>query len=163
MSSQERDLVWREIGRIGTCMMVTLDGRDVRARPMVGTADREENRVWFVAHRSDSRHHEIARDPRVCLAYADLVANTYLALQGTAEIVDDRGRLRALWMPSLDQWFEGGPDDEDAVLVAFTPDVAEVWEEPNTDIVTALEMLTSAAADKRLIGENRKVRMSRRR
>lgn len=162
MSTHERDLVWREIGRIGTCMLVTHDGREIRARPIVGTADRESNHVWFIARRTDHTESAIAADPRVCLAYSDTSANTFVAVSGRAEVVDDREQLRALWTAVLDAWFENGADDEDAVLIAVTPDTAEVWDEPNADIVTALEMLTAADHDGvPPIGENRTVRMSR--
>lgn len=164
MSTDERDLVWREIGRIGTCMVVTLDGREITARPMVGIADREANRVWLIAHRNDNLEAAMAADSRVCLTYADVAANIFVSLSGHAEAVNDRTRMRALWTASLDAWFDDGADDEQAVLIAVIPETAEVWDEPNADIVAALEMLTATAVEAQPpIGENRKIRMSRRR
>lgn len=52
MSHDELDLIWREVGRIATCMMVTTDGRKIRSRPMVGTADRPAN-THLVRHQPD--------------------------------------------------------------------------------------------------------------
>ena len=48
---QARATIWRCVGRIGTCMMVTVVGSTVRARPMRGLARPDENVIWFAADR----------------------------------------------------------------------------------------------------------------
>jgi general stress protein 26 len=161
MSTDELDLVWREISRIGTCMMITHDQGTIRARPMVGTADRSDNTIWFIANRNQHKDDEIAADPRVCLAYVDTGTNTYVSVSGEGAVVDDRAKMKELWTTSVDAWFEGGPDDPQAVLIAVRPDMAEYWDNPNSDLIVALKMLTASKthSEPPAIGENRKVDM----
>jgi general stress protein 26 len=161
MGTDENDLVWREISRIATCMMITNDQGTIRARPMVGTADRDSNTIWFVSNRSHHKDQEIAADPRVCLAYVDTESNTYVSVSGRAKVSEDREKLKELWTPSVDAWFQGGPEDPQAILIAVTPELAEVWDNPGSDLVVALKMLTASVTDNEPpnIGEHRKVSM----
>lgn len=161
MSGDQHDLVWREIDRIETCMMVTYDGENMRSRPMAGTADRPGNTIWFVTNRSAHKDDELARDSRVNLAYADVSKNTYVSISGHARLSDDRAKLRELWTTAIDAWFKGGPEDPAALLIAVTPQSAEVWNNPSSDIVVALKMLTASAthSEPPKIGETVKVEM----
>lgn len=161
MNRDELDMIWREIGRIGTCMMVTHDGTMMRARPMTGTADRPANTIWFVTNRNAHKDDEIAAQPDVCLAYADMSKNTFLSVTGRARLSDDRAKLGELWTTAVDAWFKGGPEDPEALIIAVTPASAEVWDSPSSDLVVALKMLTASASGTQPphIGENRKVDM----
>lgn len=161
MSRDEHDMVWKEIGRIETCMMITHDGEIIRARPMVGKADRDANTIWFVANRSQHKDNEVEANPQVCLTYADTAKNTYVSLSGLASISEDRAKLKELWSSYVDAWFKGGPDDPEAILLAVHPERAEYWDNPNSDLIVALKMLTASATDSEppKMGENRKVEM----
>ena len=161
MSRDELDMVWKEIGRIETCMMITHDGEQMRARPMVGSADRAANTIWFITNRSSHKDNEIMDDPHVCLAYADVSKNTYVSVSGRARLSDDRAKLKELWTSSVDAWFKGGPEDPEALLIAIQPENAEVWDNPSSDLVVALKMLTASATDDEppSIGKNSKVAM----
>ena len=145
MSSDDLDLVWREIGRIGTCMLITVRAEGISARPMLGSADRPENAIWFVGNRE--RHDDaVAGDPRVCLTYADIAQNVFVAVAGEARIDEDRTKLRKVWMSEMDAWFDDGPDDPAALLVRVTPQIGEYWDNPNSDFMIALQMLTASDA-----------------
>lgn len=97
----------------------------------------------------------------MCLAFSDISNNTYVSVSGQAALTDDRAKLRELWTTSVDAWFKGGPEDPEALLIAVTPHNAEVWDNPSSDLVVALKMLTASAtgAEPPPIGENRKVEM----
>ncbi|ORE95475.1 putative general stress protein [Stappia sp. 22II-S9-Z10] len=144
MMDDDVERVWREIGRIETCMMITLDGESVRCRPMVGTPDPEAGTIWFVTRRSDHKDCELRADPRVCLAYVDPRTGTYVSISGTADVLSDRSRLRDVWTPSIDAWFGEGPDDPEAVLLAVHPECAEYWDNASPNLLVALEALTAA-------------------
>ena len=160
MANHQDDMVWAQIGRIGTCMMVTHDAGAVRARPMVGTTDRDAHAIWFITNRKHHKDDEILSDPRVCLAYADQSRNTYVSVSGHGEVVRDETKLRELWNVAIDAWFDDGAEDPDAVLVKVTPQMAEYWDSPSSDVVVALKMLTASARNERPdLGENRKVDM----
>ncbi|MBJ3774592.1 pyridoxamine 5'-phosphate oxidase family protein [Acuticoccus mangrovi] len=159
MTTEDLELVWQEISRIETCMMITHDSGAIRARPMVGTPDRQANMIWFVASRENHKDEEVAADPRICLTYADPGSNTYVSVSGRGAVVTDRSKLEALWTPSIDAWFEGGPEDPDAILIGVRPEMAEYWDNPNSDLIVALKMLTTTSDEAPAIGDNRKVVM----
>lgn len=160
MSEEYADRIWTEIETIKTCMMVTHAGSDFRARPMVGTAERDNDRISFIANKKHTKDEEIVADPRVCLTYVDENRNTYVSISGEARVVKDRERLRALWNDSVDAWFDGGPDDPDAILIEVTPEGAEFWDNPNSDIIVALKTLTAAHTSGRPdMTEHAKVRL----
>ncbi|WP_162409229.1 pyridoxamine 5'-phosphate oxidase family protein [Acuticoccus sediminis] len=145
MTKDEIDLVWREISRIETCMMVTQDGSLVRARPMVGVADRSAGTIWFVTSRADHKDDQLRRDPRVCLSYVDTERKTYVSVSGKASLLSDRQKIEELWTPNIEAWFDRGPDDPAALLIAVRPEVAEVWDDPNAELIGALELLTASS------------------
>lgn len=160
MSTEQLDLVWREIDRIETCMMVTHDAGTIRARPMVGRADRPAKTIWFISNRTRHKDDEVAADPSVCLTYADVARNTYLSISGKAMLSDDRAKLRELWSTGVDAWFKDGPDDPDAILIAVRPESAEYWDNPNSDLLVAVRTLTASGTDQPAqVGENRKIEM----
>lgn len=147
MVADDIDHVWREISRIETCMMTTQGGRAMRARPMLGTADRTSQRIWFISDRSFPQEAGLCRDPRVCLTYVDPRGDTFLSVSGRAEMMDDRDKLRELWRPVIDAWFEGGPEDPAVRLIAVHPEVAELWSDPpSSELFDALDTLTARSA-----------------
>lgn len=55
--------------------------------------------------------------------------STYASLSGSATIVRDRDRVRALWSESFRPWFPDGPDQRDLALVRVDPQVGEYWDQ----------------------------------
>ncbi len=147
MTRENVDHVWREISRIETCMMATHDGTVLRARPMVGAADREAGTIWFITTRSDHSNQELERDPRVCLAYVDAATQTFVSVSGEASLSSDRRKIEDLWTPSVDACFDGGPEDPAALLIAVRPVLAEFWDDPHADLMAALDLLTAGHGD----------------
>lgn len=70
---------------------------------------------------------EIEHDSHVELGYADPKSYRFISMSGTAEIIRDVDKKRALWLAELERWFEGGPENEDIVLIKVAPDVVEYW------------------------------------
>ena len=68
---------------------------------------------------------KLAGDPRTLLESQD--SGRYLAIWGSAEVVNDRERLRRLWRAPLQEWFREGTDDPDLRLLAFKPHSAVLW------------------------------------
>ena len=56
-------------------------------------------------------------------------------LTGTARVVRDADKIRALWSPRLERWFPKGLDDPDLALLEVRIDKAEYWDEPHEENV----------------------------
>ena len=55
--------------------------------------------------------------------------NRYIWASGTASIVEDPTRLKALWHGGYLQWLPGGPDDPSVTLIKVAVEEAEYRDE----------------------------------
>ena len=88
----------------------------VRSVPMARQEVEPDAEMWFIASR-DTRHvADIQAEPRVSLTFSS--RDSWVALTGRAEVVEDRAKLEELWNTFAEAWLPGGPDNPDAVLLA---------------------------------------------
>lgn len=157
-SARDTDRAWDLMKKIGFAMLVTRDGAKLRARPMSAYIERENNAVYFL---TDARHHkdeEIARNPEVNLSFADAGDQKYVSVSGTAEVSNDRARIKQLFSTPAKAWWDSAEDPNIRVL-KFTPDDAEFWDSPGT-VISYVKMAAAAVTGTRPeIGDNRKVAM----
>ncbi len=142
---------------VRVCMLVDSFQGGLRARPMaLNFDDDEDEALWFVTDTTSGKVDEVARSPKVCVSVQD--GQTYASVSGTAEIVDNRAKLKDIWNPFIDAWYPDGPDSPSVVLLKVTPEYGEYWKGDNK-LVAGAKMLIAAARDKRPdVGENAKVR-----
>lgn len=153
--------IWKSIGRIDDCMLVTHDKNQLRARPMHGLARENDNAIWFFTAQSSHKDDEIADQPDVCLSYCDSSSKTYVSLSGKIEITDDASQIEKLWNPGAQAYFPDGPRDPNIALLKFTPVSGEYWDAPSNPVVLAIQFIKSrVTGDKPVLGENAKVAMA---
>jgi general stress protein 26 len=68
-------------------------------------------------------------------------ADTWVAVAGRAEVVDDRAKARELWNAAVEAWFPDGPDDPNVVLLRVDGESAEYWDTPGGRVATALSLV----------------------
>lgn len=152
--------IWKNVERIGSCMMVTQAGSAIRARPMHGSARHEENAIWFFTSKSAPKDEEIRQNPEVCLCYSDVGSNTYISLSGAIEPDDSREKIRELWNPGAQAYFPAGPADPNVLLLKFSPHAGEYWDAPSNPVVIAVQFIKARVTGERAkLGENAKVMM----
>ena len=103
-------------------------------RPMVAV-DHEAEGLWFFVRTDSRKVVEIARDPRVTLAYADTSGQNYVSVQGRAELVEDRAKVEELWSEPLRTYFPDGLDDPHVALLRVEMETAEYWDSPSSFVV----------------------------
>ena len=157
-TARDTDRAWDLMKKIGFAMLVTRDGDRLRARPMSAHLERENNAIYFL---TDARHHkddEIARSPNVNLSFADAGDQNYVSVSGTADVSNDRARIRQLFSTPAKAWWNSAEDPNIRVL-KVTPDIAEFWDSPGT-VISYVKMAAAAVTGARPeIGDNRKVAM----
>lgn len=152
--------IWKSIGRIDDCMLVTRDKHALRSRPMRGLARENDNAIWFFTSKSSHKDDEIAVQPEVCLSYCDSASKTYVSLSGRIEITDDARLIADLWNPGAQAYFPAGPHDPDVALLKFTPASGEYWDAPSNPVLLAIQFIKAkVTGDKLSLGENAKVAM----
>src|SRR5512139_2632907 len=86
---------------IDFCMLTTIDGGQLRSRPMSTQQFEFDGDLWFFTRDNTHKADEVAKDPRVNVAYSKPDDNRYVSVSGTAEIVKDRAKMEELWSPIL--------------------------------------------------------------
>ncbi len=152
------DTIWNLAEKIGFCMLTTKASGELRARPMAAHAERLESAFYFLTDVNGHKDEEIAQEPQVCLAFADSKGQKYVSVSGSAEINNDRDRIKELWSTPAKAWWES-PDDPSIRVLKVTPSFAEYWDSPGT-IVSYIKMAAAAlSSTKPDMGNNEKVEM----
>ena len=136
-TAEAREKLWSMIKDIQTCMMVTDDGGDLRARPMVATQTEFDGTLWFFSRAGSHKVEEVQKDQKVCLTYAEPKSQDYVSLSGTARLDFDRAEIKKRWVESLRTWFPKGSDDPDIALLKVEVSKAEYWDAPSSTMLHA--------------------------
>ncbi|WP_203580412.1 pyridoxamine 5'-phosphate oxidase family protein [Microbacterium hibisci] len=125
-------------------MLTTRDAAgNLVSRPMSTRQMDDAGDIWFFTLAGTSKVAESQADPQhdVGLAYLDSKGHRYVSVAGRAEVVRDEAKMKELYSPSLDIWFEDGLDTPGIVLLRVTPVECEFWEPKHGKLVTAAGML----------------------
>lgn len=157
--AEARKKVLDMIQDIEVAMMVTMDeeGR-FRSRPMQAAACDPDGVLWFFTLAGSPKTGEVKEDERVLLAYADPGSNTFVSIHGSAVVVRDPAKQKALWSEPMRAWFPGGPDSAEVALLKVTSSGAEYWDAPSSTLVHAYGWIKAMTTGERpKIGNNDKV------
>jgi general stress protein 26 len=124
------------------CMFTTLSDKDeFSSRPM-GTAKVEEDgSIWFFTNEYSLKTKEISKENQVTLGYSNPATNTYVAVNGKAELVDDQAKKEAYFSAPIKAWFPDGVEDPRLILIKVEPISAEYWDSNSSKMVVAFNML----------------------
>lgn len=91
--------------------------------------------LTFLTHLSSQKVHEVARDPRVNVAFVSDKGDRYVSVSGTATVTHDPARMRKLWKATYRAWFPGGADDPDSAIFTVRIERIEYWDVPTNKLV----------------------------
>lgn len=140
--------------------MLTTEEPDgsLRSRPLATLQMDSDGQLWFFTSLSSAKVDEIAQHRQVNVSYCNLREQDYVSISGTAEIVQDRQKMRDLWTAWVEPWFPNGVEDPDLGLLKVTVDYAEYWDSPSSKTVRLAGLARAmASGDKSSLGKNRKV------
>lgn len=156
--NDDTERTWSLMQDIGFCMLSTRQGENIRARPMAAHVEPMENAIYFLTDAASAKDDEVESRPQVGLAFSDTGGQKYVSVSGTAEVSNDRERIRELWSTPAKAWWDS-PDDPDIRVLKVTPEFAEYWDSPGT-VVSYIKMMAAAVTSTRPdMGDNAKVRM----
>jgi general stress protein 26 len=143
--------------RIGLLTTVDAEGR-FHTRP-VQTLDFEgEEVLWFFTDRGSPKADELRHDVRVSLAYADPSKHAYVAVSGTATLIQDADKARKLWTIEQRAYYPDGPEDSRLALLRVQVERAEYWIAPGRlSYLLAAGRAALTGVPVAVIGENRKM------
>lgn len=77
------------------------------------------------------------------VTFSDPAKNTYVAVQGTARVLDDRARIAELWNPGAAAYFEG-EDDPQVRVLDVVAQYGEYWDGPHGRVGSAVQLVARA-------------------
>ncbi|WP_458095596.1 pyridoxamine 5'-phosphate oxidase family protein [Roseomonas sp. WA12] len=106
----------------------------IAARPMSNNGEVEyAGDSYFFALESTHTVGEIRRDPKVGLTFSagkSLLGKPgiFIAVEGTAELIQDKAAFREHWTTDLDRWFEQGADTPGLTLIKVHATRIHYWD-----------------------------------
>lgn len=153
----EKDLVKQEAidkikalaKEINICMFCTdLDHHPFATRPMALREVDDAGNLWFISAASSHKNAEIREDEQVQLIFSKPSASQFLSIYGQAAVYKDQEKIKSLWSPIANAWFERGKDDPDVTVLKVNPTAAYYWDTPDGKMVTLLKLATAAITGK---------------
>jgi len=158
MADKTNDIerTWALMEKIRFCMLSTLDGKEIRSRPMAAHFEPIENAIYFLTDVKSDKDDEIDKYANVGLAFADSKGQKYVSVTAEAEVSNDRERIEDLWSTPAKAWWDNA-DDPSIRVLKVTPKYAEYWDSPGT-VVSYIKMIAAAVSDSKPdMGDNAKV------
>ncbi|MFG6492433.1 pyridoxamine 5'-phosphate oxidase family protein [Microbacterium sp. P03] len=117
------------------------DAGNLVSRPMSTRQMDDNGDIWFFTSDDSKKVDEAEAHHEVGLSYCDAKGMRYVSVAGRASVVHDADKMKELYSPSLDIWFEEGLDTPDIALLKVTPVETEFWEPAKGKIAMAAGML----------------------
>ena len=126
--------------RIGMLTTVDADGHFI-SRPMAQQEVEFDGDLWFFAERDSRKIRHITGNPHVAVTLTS--GDTWISIDGDAEIVDDKAKARELWNTWVEAWMPQGPEDPSVVLIKVNGHSAEYWDTPGGKIASVISFVKS--------------------
>jgi general stress protein 26 len=157
LNSEEAIIKLRELAEsIDICMfctnLKTVDGST--CRPMGTQEVSDDGSIWFFSRVDSDKNREIEDDKNVQLFYSHPGKDSYLIVNGEAEISFDREKIEELWNPIVKAWFTDGKEDPNISLLKVKPTSAYYWDTEGNKMINFFKMVASAATGKNLVEGN---------
>ncbi|HEY3380758.1 MAG TPA: pyridoxamine 5'-phosphate oxidase family protein [Vicinamibacterales bacterium] len=134
------------INDIPVAMLTTTGMGRLRSRPMVTQRAAFDGDLWFLTARMADKTGEIRDRQAVHITFVSPADNRYVWASGTAAVVDDPAKVKALWHASYRQWLPGGPDDASIALIKVRVEEAEYWDAKAGRMVLLSDFVQSGTA-----------------
>jgi general stress protein 26 len=154
------EILKSKIEEVRICLFTTISQKDeLSSRPMATAKVEEDGSIWFFTNEYSLKSKEISKENEVSLGYSDPSSNTYVTVNGKAELVDDRAKKEAYFSAPVKAWFPDGVDDPRLILIKVTPVSAEYWDSSSSKMVVAFNMLKAVITGEQYdAGEHDKIK-----
>jgi len=136
------EILKTKIEEVRICLFTTIsDNDEFSSRPMATAKVEDDGSIWFFSNEHSLKSNEISKENEVTLGYSNPSDNTYITINGKAELVDDQVRKEAYFSPAVKAWFPEGADDPRLILIKVMPATAEYWDGSSSKVVMAFNLL----------------------
>jgi general stress protein 26 len=147
---------------IDICMFTTVgDAGYLVSRPLsTQAAEFDGERLWFFTGARSPKMREIARNPKVNVAYASKDRNVYVSVTGDARVNDDPARIDQFWSDAYKAYFPKGKNDPNVALVEVRVRTVEYWEGPGSWLGRSIAFVIARVTKREeIMAENKMIRV----
>ncbi|MES2748811.1 MAG: pyridoxamine 5'-phosphate oxidase family protein [Patescibacteria group bacterium] len=155
--SQIIDLIREKSSGTHIASFITVNAEGVPCvRPMATQEIDDTGCITFMTSKESKKVHEIKNSPKVTLSYTAGNDITFVSLTGHATFNEDREKIRQIWNPFHEAWFDG-PSDPRITLIEVTVHRFEYWDYTGGKIGAYTDMALSAITGKKADGDQNEV------
>ena len=148
-NSEHARAAWERLAKARFVMLTTIDeDGGIYSCPMTLQQATDEGALWFFTSTTTPTARALQRDPRAAVALMD-DDDFYVSVYGSASLVDDRDRMRALWDTMVKAWFPQGVEDPHLTLVRLDIERGEYWDSDQNAMMKLFEIGKALAAGRR--------------
>lgn len=114
----------------------------------------DQGNIWFFNQKNSDKNKAIAADKDVQLFFSHPGINSYLVVNGEAEIILDKEKIEELWTPLANNWFKEGKDDPNISIIKVAPSTAYYWDTDGNKMINFLKMVASNVTGSNLVTSN---------
>lgn len=121
--------------------------------PMSAIKVCDQGNIWFFSEKSSDKNKEVLIDKNVQLFFSHPGKDSYLVVNGDAEIILDKTIIEELWMLEPKTWFKDDTDDYNISIIKVKPTTAYYWDTDENRMINLLKKVSSVVAGSNLIRE----------
>ncbi|MGN8772385.1 pyridoxamine 5'-phosphate oxidase family protein [Paenibacillus barengoltzii] len=122
------ETVRKLIKGIEIAMLTTVTKEGLVSRPMKTQEVEFDGDLWFLTKEETDKYSQLKDHPHVNVSY---VGDSYVSVRGTAEVVNDREKIKQFWNAAYAKFLHTTSDDPNLVLIKVKAEAAEYWETGN--------------------------------
>lgn len=160
--SEKTQRIAKLLEDIDICMFTTVgEAGYLVSRPLsTQAAEFDGERLWFFTSARSPKMREIARNPKVNVAYASKDRNVYASVTGDARINQDPARIDEFWSDAYKAYFPRGKNDPNVALVEVLVRTVEYWEGPGSWIGKSVAFVIARVTKREeIMAENKLIRV----
>ncbi|MBL7829535.1 MAG: pyridoxamine 5'-phosphate oxidase family protein [Saprospiraceae bacterium] len=119
--------------------------------PMSAIKVCDHGNIWFFSEKDSDKNKDILTNKHVQLFFSHPGKNSYLVVNGEAEIILDKKIIEELWTPVAKIWFKEGKDDPTISIIKVKPTTAYYWDTDGNRMINFLKMVASVVTGTNLI------------
>jgi general stress protein 26 len=137
------------VGRCRVGMLGVHSDDGMHFTPMSHVDVDDDGNLWFFTSKESGKSVTVNNKGNIHLTYAQEANNTFLSIEGTAQLIGNKEKMRELFNPYLRAWFPKGLDDPSISLLVVHPLEVEYWTNDERKVLTHSKIFSSDSPEEK--------------
>jgi general stress protein 26 len=140
------------VNKIDVGMLCTYPGNGayVHTVPMSRQEVDEEGNIWYLFSSESETYANLKNDNKISILFSQVGDYNFLAVNGIAEVSEDKERIDKYWNKFIEAWFEKGKEDPRIRILKVKVRDAHYWDNKTNKVGTFLKLAASVVSGQKL-------------